>query len=406
MQCRVCEGSLNQRIFQLKEMPLTDEFVMSSNRGSEYIADIEIFQCAHCGLTQNPQNFNHESYYESYEYSSGHSMFSKAFMLDYARAAISAFESTHERPPTSVLEVGSGDGEQLLAFAKLQVRNLLGVEPSGALVKQSESRGISAHKGLFGKSTVAELAERKFDICISSYTLDHVRSPAEYLQAAYALLSDGGILAFEVHDFALICARTEWCLFEHEHTIYMDANMACALVERYGFDVQAVNPLPTNSVRANSLIVIARKSGESSVRQPRTLPSAPADLQARVSRTIERIDAWIESIPAGTPLVGYGAGGRGVMTLAALRQYSRFEMIFDSNYTSDRYLTPRTHIPVSGLESLPGHATGYCLVFSFGYLEEITKTLLANGFSADRIVPLNAFYEGTHRKVKHEQVEP
>lgn len=121
-------------------MPLTDEFIQVKNPHKEYLQDIDIYKCESCGLVQNPANFDHEKYYESYEYSSGHSNFTKKFMDAYAKVAMDVYMKVNGRSPDSVLEIGSGDGEQLRAFLNLGVNNLLGIEPSAALVAQSKKK--------------------------------------------------------------------------------------------------------------------------------------------------------------------------------------------------------------------------------------------------------------------------
>jgi SAM-dependent methyltransferase len=390
MKCRICGENLKKRICFLPAMPLTDEFISVHQKQSEFIHDISIYQCESCGLVQNPVDFDHEGYYENYEYSSGHSEFTLSFMRSYAQALCDAFRSVHGREPHSVLEIGSGDGEQLKIFQELGIKNVLGIEPSEALVRQSERIGVPAFKGLFSHSMIDELPHHNFDICLSSFTLDHVRSPADYLRAAHDLLVAGGVLAFEVHDLARIAERGEWCLFEHEHTIYMDADIARVISHRNGFEVYAVNPLPETIVRANSLIVVAHKTeGISQQSNPNLIDYS--DLQVRIDAITKNIDAWIDALPQDDKLVGYGAGGRGVMTLAALHNAARFTTIFDSNHPSGQYRTPKTRIAVSGPDRLTDFSEAWCLVFSFGYFEEITESLVAKGYNRDRILSLRTF---------------
>jgi SAM-dependent methyltransferase len=391
-KCRLCAAGLEKRICSLPSMPLTDKFVPIDKKPAEFIRDIDIYQCHLCGLVQNPLDFDHEGYYETYEYSSGHSEFTRNFMRSYASVVCEAFSRINGHPPRAVLEIGSGDGEQLKAFQQIGLAELLGVEPSEALTRQSENAGVPAYKGLFSFDMIRELPHRNFDICLSSYTLDHVRNPADYLRAASELLVPGGVLAFEVHDLSRIAERAEWCLFEHEHTIYMDADMARLMVRRNGFEVYAVNPLPETAVRANSLIVIAHKTEALSPES--ALPTFEYDgLQKRIETIVKKIDSWIDSIPQGNQLVGYGAGGRGVMTLAALGNASRFETLFDSNHSSGRYCAPKTHVEISGLDRLTAYCDAWCLVFSFGYFSEIKKTLQTAGFRSDRIVSLGDFLD-------------
>lgn len=392
MKCRLCEFNLVNKIVYLSQMPLTDEFVLTNHSSIEFISDISIYQCGSCGLVQNPVDFDHEGYYESYEYSSGHSDFTQSFMRAYAEAVCDAFKSVHGRAPQSVLEIGSGDGEQLRAFKELGIPIVLGVEPSEVLVRKSEKIGVPAHKGLFSLNMIDQLSISSFDVCISSYTLDHVRNPRDYLRAAYSLLVPGGVLAFEVHDLSRIVQRGEWCLFEHEHTIYMDEAMARTVTVNSGFEVFSVNPLPESVVRANSLILISYKKN-TNLKKLNAKLEYYSDLQSRIDNIVNRIDNWIAALPPGDRLVGYGAGGRGVMTLAALKKATRFETLFDSNYPCGKYLTPKTHITISGLESIPKYSDAWCLIFSFGYMDEILLTLLTARFSRDRILSLKDFLD-------------
>lgn len=393
--CRVCKAELNKPAVVLENMPLTDDFISVGNPDrKEFLSDIRIFECQYCGSVQNPDDFDHEGYYRDYQYTSGHSSFVQSFMQKFAKVICDNFERLNKRLPVSVLEIGSGDGAQLKQFKALAVPRVLGIEPSELLAQVAIDSGIPTQVDLFGAHTNEKLGET-FDTCMSSYTLDHVRNQIEYLQAAYSLLNDNGLLVYEVHDLEKIIKRTEYCLFEHEHTIYLNYYNAANLLKSNGFELVAINPLLEQETRGNSLIVIAQKK----YLNDNTDKSAKFVFKPQLSRlsedikaTISRIDTWVSSIPEPVELVGFGAGGRGIMTLAALNTSKRFKALFDSNYTSGRYLTPKTRIPIHGPESWSDFSGAYCLVFSFGYIEEITKQLCEKGFSQEKIIPLSAFF--------------
>lgn len=394
-KCRICDSHSGDMILHMAEMPLTDDFI---NVGMvdrlEYLADINIYRCQNCGVVQNPNDFDHESYYQDYEYSSGHSEFTKRFMDDYAKQIVGAFYNANKRPAKSILEVGSGDGEQLLRFRSFGAETLLGIEPSEYLADVAEKSGITTIRGLFS-SSILDLIPSPIDVCLSSYTFDHVRDPIDYLKSANALLVDGGVLALEIHDFEKIVKRTEYCLFEHEHTIYMTSEDVSRILSKSGFLVVAINPVSSDLTRGNSLIAIAVKVGS-----PEPLPYKNAlakgcdfsDFQSKVASTVNRIDKWILELPEGSSLVGFGAGGRGVMTLAALSEAEKIEALFDSNYKSNSVLSPKTRIPVVGPDDWDNFKDSYCIVFSFGYYQEILQSLIAAGFSPDRVVSLSDFY--------------
>ena len=116
-----------------------------------------------------------------------------------------------------------------------------------------------------------------------------------------------------------IVERTEFCLFEHEHTIYMNSRDITKLFESQGFAVLSINPLDDSITRANSLLVVARKNNIKT--NPTTdlhAGEAFTNLSDRIQKTISKLDDWILNLPEESVLIGYGAGGRGVMTLAAL----------------------------------------------------------------------------------------
>jgi SAM-dependent methyltransferase len=393
--CRICRKSLLEPVLSLEQMPLTDDFISVQNvNKKEYLKDINIFECQSCGLVQNPADFDHEGYYQDYQYSSGHSEFVQSFMRRYAEVVCNEYRRLNKRQAAAVLEIGSGDGEQLKQFKLLSVPRVLGIEPSEFLARVANESGIPTQVDLFGSHTKDKL-KKTFDVCLSSYTLDHVRNPIEYLETAYALLNEGGLLAFEIHDLGKIIDRTEYCLFEHEHTIYLTPSDAAGIINSQGFEVIAINPLADNVVRGNSLIVIAQKlatgpgiDGSYTHRHNPRLNKINDNIKA----TIERLDTWIGSLPAASDLIGFGAGGRGVMTLAALNNSERFKALLDSNYSSNRYLTPKTRIPVVGPDSWRDFSGAYCLVFSFGYLNEIKSQLVEKGFSLDKIISLTNFF--------------
>jgi len=396
--CRVCSFPLEKSVLKLAAMPLTDDFIRKDAPDrQEYIRDIEIFECSQCCIVQNPADFDHEGYYQDYQYSSAHSPFTKRFMDAYAEVTCKLFSEANGRAPLSVLEVGSGDGAQLSQFTKYGLQRLKGIEPSRYLADIANDAGIPTHVSLFDAQSPAR-ETGQYDICLSSYTLDHVRNPREYLGAAHALLNTGGILAFEIHDLKAIVTRTEYCLFEHEHTIYLTSEDAARLLESCGFQIIAINPIPPSITRGNSLIAIARKVDTKPVGQ--AVAPVPANdelnhLDARIKRTIQRIDEWVATLPEDASLVGFGAGGRGVMTLAALTKACKFTALFDSNYRSGLHMAPKTRIPIEGPEDWSKRSESYCLVFSFGYFEEIKDQLVACSFKPERIVSLMDFYKAS-----------
>jgi hypothetical protein len=399
--CRICNTNLSKStdFLSLPNCPLTDEFalgVADPNLFSGYISDINIICCDNCKTVQNPQDFHYSDYYADYAYSSGSSLFTKVFMAEYAAKCIDLFKQSNNALPVSVIEPGSGDGEQLKYFKEcgLVVR---GVEPSLVLASHADKQSIRTDVALFNKAYVESIQD-KYDICISSYTLDHCPDPVEYLISTNKVLNLNGIMAFEVHDLSRILDRAEYCLFEHEHTIYLNQHNAKNLIEACGFEVLDINPIPSTACRANSLIMIARKTAECSQinidqyiqKNSKVILSISLNvLQQKINRLKESIDNWLDSTPGN--IVGYGAGGRGVMTLAQLENAHRISIVLDFSYSNRHVRTPKTLIPVVGPEYFSEYCNASVLVFSFGYFAEVHNTLVENGFDSGKVLSLEVF---------------
>ena len=90
-----------------------------------------------------------------------------------------------------IVEPGSGDGAQLKYFLDHGC-DVLGIEPSDCLASISRSKCIPTLGSLFGNHLPSDVPSN-FDICISSYTLDHCSDPVDYLLTANNLLVDHGL---------------------------------------------------------------------------------------------------------------------------------------------------------------------------------------------------------------------
>jgi len=79
--CRLCYANQFKEVFVLPSMPLTDEFVTADKKGSEFLSDIKIAICEHCGCVQNMNDTDMDDYYNDYTYT----VQSSAFAIDFMR---------------------------------------------------------------------------------------------------------------------------------------------------------------------------------------------------------------------------------------------------------------------------------------------------------------------------------
>ena len=332
---------------------------------------------------QTQHNVSGREYYEDYQYSVAGSATAGRFMHLLADSVTRKYGTVAPRE-RKILEIGSGDGSQLLAFKELGCQ-VLGYEPSSVLKRLAEDRGIPAIQGLFDRSFVPQLPDefRQVDVVLLSYTFDHLPHPREFLAAARTLLHpDRGILVVEVHDLEKIFQRQEFCLFEHEHTIYLTAATAASLTASEGLTVIDYDPVPVKERRANSLIFVSVPEGSELTRRfaaaPATVSEDFADL---IRRGIANLDEFVNRVTAaGKTIAGYGAGGRGVMTMAAMQSAVKLRYVADKRFGQVSLVAPKSGVRVVGLPTLKESPVDEILVFSFGYMKEIQADLAAFGY--------------------------
>ena len=390
-QCRACGHPKLTRFLNLPAMPLTDDFVPATKFGTEFRHDIDVFLCDQCHTAQTQHNVDMGDYYEDYQYAVGGSTKASSFMRLLARNVVTKYFGGDRGK--RVLEVGSGDGVQLLAFKELGC-DVLGYEPSSALTRAAERIGIPTIQGLFTPDSAQKLPApfKRTDVVMLSYTFDHLPQPREFIGATKSILNpETGLLVVEIHDLQKIFERQEYCLFEHEHTIYLTTATVIAMCAREGMTVIDFDLVPEADRRANSLIFVATPNGSQHAKKfPAAKPSVSAAFNDRafyeqqaqlIQRGIANLDAFINRVTdAGKTIAGYGAGGRGVMTLAAMKSASKLTYLVDKKPKRDGLVVPKCGIPLVGIPVLKEKPVDKILVFSFGYMKEIQAELAAFGY--------------------------
>jgi D-arabinose 1-dehydrogenase-like Zn-dependent alcohol dehydrogenase len=120
--------------------------------------------------------------------------------------------------------------------------------------------------------------------------------------------------------------------------------------------------------------VVARKSGnvaKAAVDVPHEIQDIQ-HLSANIYRSIQQLQSWLDQ-HSGKRIAAYGAGGRGVMTIAALNNYNNIAYIVDKNPKAPHIYAPKSHLPVFNIEELGENKVDLVIVFSFGYFAEIVE---------------------------------
>jgi SAM-dependent methyltransferase len=381
--CRNCNSHNLHLILDFPSIPLVDNFLTLDQLGKEFVFPLSIYVCQQCYLVQTQHEIDVAEYYRDYHYSAAHSPFAQNFMHRLAEAILKEYSLN---PGESVLEIGSSDGYQLACFRDLGMR-VFGFEPSEFLVNTSRQRGINVAQSLFLPDTLDLIPTNllPFKVALLTYTFDHLSDPVEFLKSIYEVLDPNGLLIIEVHDLAKIIDRREYCLFAHEHTTYYSEDTMREVLYKGGFDLINSTLIPEFQRRGNSLLIVAKPRYSNDAQKFRQYQAFPQlscletyyEFSKQVTDSLAKFCQYIQFHKSqGQKLAGYGAGGRGIMTLS-MTDVSNDEIAYlsDQNNEIHGYYTPKSHIPIVSPDYVLKNWVDELIVFSFGYMDEIANSL-------------------------------
>jgi SAM-dependent methyltransferase len=384
-QCRLCGSGRLHEVVRFAGMPLTDELISAERLGQEFRADLAVYWCADCHAAQTQHDVEVQDYYRDYQYTVSGSAFARRYMQLLAETV---FKWWNLPTGTRVLEIGSGDGYQLSCFQRLGAQ-VLGFEPSAELTRMALASGVPTEQTLFDCQGAEQIPSsmRPANVILLTYTFDHLPDPRAFLKLVKDVLEpDRGLLIIEIHDFEKIVERREICLFEHEHSIYLTRLTLRRFFEAEGWKVVTDDLLPANERRGNSLLFAAAPSSSCHSTEPfepsdvvKSLEGWPRlhQFSEDVASGIRRFRDFVgQRTSDGQIVCGYGAGGRGVITLAMTgTMVPAVQFLCDQNPAVHGFYTPVTHVPVVPPEYADEHPADVMVVFSYSYMNEIRQRM-------------------------------
>jgi 2-polyprenyl-3-methyl-5-hydroxy-6-metoxy-1,4-benzoquinol methylase len=152
----------------------------------------------------------------------------------------------------SVLDVGCGLGDLLIELRRAGYRDVTGVELSEHAARVAHERsGAPTH---VGELSNLDARKQSFDVINATEVLEHVRSPAAFLQNVAQLLKPGGIFVYSTGNadglYARILGRRWPYLVPEGHLFYYTPSTLQRYYERVGLSTLDVRTLPRAKRRA------------------------------------------------------------------------------------------------------------------------------------------------------------
>lgn len=237
-KCFIC-GSSGRLAYEAKIDPaMMSEFTYASRKIPE-LMHYEYFECESCELlfaTDMPQRAELLVEYEGAAFdATTESRFA-------AQAYLRALRPILGVGVESVLDVGCGDGEFLLACRELGVTRLQGIEPSTA-ASSFAREGIGSC--IVGGGYEEQSVDEPFDLVTLFQTIEHIDDPLGFFAKAKILVRPQGYVAVACHDYQAPVNRImgeKSPIFDIEHLQVFSTKSITRAMEKAGLEVVSVKP--------------------------------------------------------------------------------------------------------------------------------------------------------------------
>ena len=323
---------------------LPDAAALASESG----VDLEVCQCAGCGLVQ--LSSDPVPYYRE--------VIRAAAVSDVIRRSktkqFAGFIEAHALRGKRILEVGCGRGEFLSLLQPFDIE-AFGLEYSEGAVAECARNGLRVARGYPGEGTGA-LEHGPFDAFLLLMFLEHMPDPNAALRAIHDSLVGEAVGLIEVPSFDMVLRKRLFSEFIGDHLLYFTGETLRTTLELNGFEV-----LESSEVRDDYVIsaVVRRRSRLDISHFHAHQEKIKADIEAYVCQfAAKRVAVW-------------GAGHQALAILALTGIADRIRYVVDSAPFKQGKFTPATHLPIVAPETLRSDPVDAVIVIAASYSDEV-----------------------------------
>jgi SAM-dependent methyltransferase len=333
---------------------------------------MDLATCPACGFLWNT-SFEEDIPLYNRDYESTQ-MYSGVFR-DYVEGMAREWLSCQDHEPSSILEVGCGQGEFLAVLERLTSAHLVGFDPSFRNDTSGRAKIIAEY--------LPSTASAQFDLVINRMTLEHIARPQEFLANLSNWLASDGTLITQVPNAEHVVSGENVCELFYEHVNYFTPASLVSALENAGF---AVNR-PYISYGGQHLTVVSRR-GNCNDKQAR--PPVHTEKSNLPKALIKFKTYWNEILneraESGRKVWIWGTGSRATTFLSLLQSSDHICGAIDINPKREgSYILGtrcKTFMPIS----LAGQENLTIVVMNPIYRDEISACLLEVSAEAELLL--------------------
>ncbi|HVR40183.1 MAG TPA: class I SAM-dependent methyltransferase [Thermoanaerobaculia bacterium] len=236
--CAICK---HHDAFEVVSFPSYPAFLMPLPRelARDVVrAPLTLVACRKCGHFQVPdvdpevQRLLYEVYYRHYEVDTMETMI-PAYREPFNRL-VESLAADGLLPNGNLLEIGCSSGA-MIPFLSRVCTTYTGVDPS----ERIELARAQFPQHTFIRSYFpAELGNRRFDVAVSQFNLEHIEHVAKFVGALADAVVEGGFVLIQVPDAGYFIRTLQPNFVAHEHVQYFRREQLSILLAAHGFAVE------------------------------------------------------------------------------------------------------------------------------------------------------------------------
>lgn len=380
--CRICNSTRINNVFELKPTPPGDRFVPKSKlaQTSEKIPLI-LAICDECGFLHLPYVLNPEASYTDYVYETKITVGLSQHYLDYAKEIVS-FSCIPKG--SFVVDLGSNDGTMLKAFKECGMK-VLGVEPNEQIARIANQRHLETTNNYFNGAIANRIVKEygKASIVTANYMYANIDNVIDFTRKVKRLLDDEGLFVIQTGYHPEQIKINMFDYIYHEHFSYFSVKVLKQLLEQCGMELihVSLHPAKGGSIRAiaqhrggkrvlDEIELFISEEENAGMHDPKTYIRFAEEIDRRKKKVLELIGR-IKS--AGHTIVGYGASHSTTTLLHHFELGEYLEYIVDDNPIKHGLFSPGYHLPVYPSQKLYEERPEYTLVLAWQHQDSIIK---------------------------------
>lgn len=383
-KCLACGSDELHKYLDLGMQPLANALEKPGEIGDRF--PLEANFCSRCAHSQLSIAVRPDLLFEHYKYVSGTT---ETLKKDFAKTAnhligyvnVYDYDFCLNPSDTSVLDIGSNDGEFLRAFKDLGCK-VTGIDPAREIAEEANNSGIPTICDYWPVNL-----ERKFDIITGCNVFAHNLDPESFLKACVSHLNRDGVIMIQMPYGKNTIAEAQETQYYHEHINYFNVSSMVALANRCRVSIidifespvhggsicfvmqPAMNPVHEYIV--DGYMESERKAGLYEFKTYEEFANRCLFNDLELIRQINNADCKV---------VGYGAAAKTTVQLNRLKDLgldlSKISYVVDDNYRKVGFLIPGTSISIEHTDKIREENEAMFVVnFVFNFKSEIIGRL-------------------------------